>query len=80
MREAQLLFAVIEDAAAILRTVIAELRIRRGRIDVAPEYLQQPLITDLGRIVVDLNGFGVARAASGDLLIGRILFVAADIA
>ena len=52
-----------EDRGAVRRSVVAELRVLRGRIDRAPEVLDQLLVADLARVVHDLHRLGVA----GDL-------------
>src|SRR5262249_53156632 len=63
LRQRALLVAVIEDRAAVLVAVVAELPILRQRIDVVPEHVEQLLIAHLGRVVHDLHRFGVAGAA-----------------
>src|SRR6516165_6354739 len=62
-RQRALLVAVIEDRAAVLVAVVAELPILGQRIDVVPEHVEQLLIAHLGRVVHDLHCFGVAGAA-----------------
>ena len=71
-RERALLVAVIEDRAAVLVAVVAELPILCQRIDVVPEHVEQLLIAHLGRVVHDLHCFGVAGAAARDLLVAGI--------
>src|SRR5262245_45530960 len=75
-----LLVAVIEDRAAVLVAVVAELPILRQRIDVVPEHVEQLLIAHLGRVIHDLHRFGVAGAAARYLLVAGIGGVPAGIA
>src|SRR5262245_47075590 len=70
---------MIEDRAAVLRTVIAELGVFLGRIDIAPENFQQLLVGHLRWIVFDEDRFGMAGAPRRNLLVGRILGLSADV-
>src|SRR5262249_22668297 len=79
-RQRALLVAVIEDRAAVLVAVVAELPILRQRIDVVPEHVEQLLIAHLGRVVHDLHRFGVAGAAARHVLVAGIGGVPAGIA
>src|SRR5262249_15049108 len=79
-RQRPLLLAMIEDRAAVLVAVIAELPILRQRIDVVPEHVEQLVIAHLGRVVHDLHRFGVPGAAVRDLLVAGIGGVPAGIA
>ena len=67
---------MIKNRAAILAPPVAELPVRRGRIDIVPENLQQFLVVDFGGVVCDAHRLGVPGAAGGNLFIGRILLVA----
>src|SRR5687767_10392760 len=58
-----LLVAAIEDRGAILRAVVAELRVLLERVHVAPEDVEELLVRDLRRVVHDLDRLGVARPA-----------------
>src|SRR5262244_150498 len=49
-RQRPLLVAMIEDCAAVLVAVIAELPILRQRIDVVPKHVEQTVIAHLGRV------------------------------
>src|SRR5258708_3971604 len=69
-----------EDRGAILIAVIAELRVCRQRIDVAPEQVEQVFIGDLRGIEHDAHRFGVAGAAGRYFFIGRILLRPAGVA
>src|SRR5262249_58116175 len=64
LRQRALLVGMIEDRAAVLVAVVAELPILRQRIDVVPEHVEQLLIAHLGRVVHDLHRFSVAGAAA----------------
>src|SRR6202049_3664792 len=68
LREALLLLVVIEDGAAVLVAVIAELRIGRDRVDVVPEHVEQLRIADLGGGVCQLDGFRVPGRRGPQLL------------
>src|SRR6478735_860461 len=63
----------IEDRAAVLTPVIAELLILDGGIDVVPEVVEQLRVRDLVRVVVDQHRFRVAGATAAHLLVGGIL-------
>src|SRR5207302_768122 len=77
--ETFLLLVVKEDRAAILIAVIAELRVGGHRIDVVPKRVEQLRVADLAGVVLQLDRFGMAGRAGGDLLIRRILLGAAGI-
>src|SRR5207245_7979831 len=79
LREALLLLVAIEDGAAILVAVIAELRIGRDRIDVVPEHVEQLGVTDLARVVCQLDGFGMPGRAGRHLLVRGVRFGATGI-
>src|SRR5258708_16173049 len=66
-RQRPLLVAMIEDRAAVLVAVIAELPILRQGIDVLPKHVEQLVIAHLGRVVYDLHRFGLPPAALRDL-------------
>ena len=67
-------------AGAVLRADVAELAVLHRRIDVVPEDVEQLLVADLLRVVDDLHRLGVAGAAGRDLLVGRVLRLAARVA
>src|SRR5262249_15103834 len=79
-RQRSLLLAMIEDRAAVLVAVIAELPILRQGIDVVPEHVEQLVIAHLGRVVDDLYRFGMPGAAVRDLLVAGIGGVPAGVA
>src|SRR5215831_13665109 len=79
-RQRPLFVAVIEDRAAVLVAMVAELPILRQGIDVVPEYVEELVIANLGRVVDDLHRFGVAGAAARHLLVAGIGGVPAGIA
>src|ERR1700756_841694 len=79
-RPRPLLVAMIEDRAAVLVAVIAELPILRQEIDVMPKHVEQLVITHLGRVVYDLHRFGMPGAAVRDLLVAGIGGVPAGVA
>src|SRR6516162_7454518 len=79
-RQRPLLLAMIEDRAAVLVAVIAELPILRQRIDVVPKHVEQLVIAHLGRVVDDLHRFGMPSAAVRDLLVAGIGGVSAGVA
>ena len=76
---ALLLFAGIEDGASVLIAAITELAIFDSRVDVAPEDVQQLVVTDFGRVEDDLDHFGVSRTTGGNLLVSGILLASARI-
>src|SRR5262245_22965262 len=80
LRQHPLLLAVIEDRAAVLVAVVAELAILRQRIDVVPEHVEQLLVAHLDRVVDDLDRLGMSGAAVRDLLVAGIGDAAAGIA
>src|SRR5258707_9750419 len=71
-RQRPLLLAMIEDRAAVLVAVIAELPILRQGIDVMPKHVEQLVIAHLGRVVYDLHRFGMPGAAVRDMLVAGI--------
>src|SRR5262245_32545064 len=71
-RQRALLIAVIEDRAAVLVAVVAELPILRQGIDVVPEHVEQLVIAHLGQVVHALHRFGMAGAAARDVLVPGI--------
>src|SRR2546428_9653138 len=80
LRQAALRVVVVEDRGAVLVAVVAELRLRRERVDVVPEDVEQLLVSELAGVVDDLDRLGVARAARRHLLVGGVLGVAARVA
>src|SRR5262249_57090681 len=79
-RQRPLFVAVIEDRAAVLVAMVAKLSILRQGIDVVPEYVEELVIANLGRVADDLHRFGVAGAAARHLLVAGIGGVPAGIA
>ena len=81
-RFGELLLLVIEvvDAGAVLAAAIDKLAAGVGRIDVHPEDLEQLLEADLGRVIADLHGLGVAGGAGRNLLVGRVIDMTVDVA
>jgi len=75
-----LFLVVIEDGRSIPRPHIAELLVRRERIDVLPEHIEQLRVGDLRRSVENLDSIGVAGAARGYFLLRGALLVPARIA
>src|SRR5258708_13695972 len=67
-----LLFIVIEDRAAILGAYIIPLPVQGGRIMRFPEYFQQFIIGDNGRVISDLQGFRMAGCATANFFVGRM--------
>src|SRR5260221_12475896 len=63
---------MIEDRAAVLVAVIAELPILRQGIDVMPKHVEELVITHLGWPVYDLHRFGMPGAAVRDLRVPGI--------
>src|SRR5436309_3119107 len=80
LRETALRVVVVEDRGSILVAVVAELRLRRERVDVVPEDVEQLRVADLARVVDDLDRFGVSGAARRHLLVGGVPGVAAGVA
>src|SRR5258708_24151862 len=79
-RQRPLLVTMIEDRAAVLVAVIAELPILRQGIDVMPKHVEQLVIAHLGWVVYDLHRFGMPGAAVRDLLVAGIGGVPAGVA
>src|SRR5262249_25086181 len=79
-RQRPLLVAMIEDRAAVLVAVIAELPILRQRIDVVPEHVEQLVMLPLGGVDPALPPFGGPGAAGGARLVGGMGGVPAGIA
>ena len=77
---AALLVGVIEDGRAILRADVVALLVGRRRVVRLPEDFQQVVERDFGRVVRDLDHFGVAGAAGADFFVRRVLDVAAAVA
>src|SRR5206468_3306773 len=80
LREAALGVVVVEDRGAVLVAVVAELRLRRERVDVVPEDVEQLRVADLAGVVDDLDRLRVAGAARRHLLVGGVLGMAAGVA
>src|SRR5256885_10724652 len=62
----------VEDLGGVLRSVVAELTLVVGRVDVVPEDVEQLVVADDARVELDLHRLHVAGAARGDLLVRRI--------
>jgi len=71
---------MIKNGGTVLIALIAELLIRRRRIDIVPEYIQDSGVRDLVRVVDDLNRFSMAGPPRGHFLICRVDFLPAGIA
>src|SRR3989442_4865512 len=71
---------VVEDGRAVLESIVTELPVRRGWINVVPEDLQELGVADLGGIEEDLDRLRVAGLPGRHVLVGRILLHAAGIA
>src|SRR5437016_11850391 len=69
-----------EDGGAVLRAYIWTLAVRRGGIVHVPESLQQLLVGNLRWVIGQLHHFGMASLIGANILIGRILGLAAQIA
>src|SRR5260370_3847929 len=74
-----LLGVVREDDRAVLVPVVGALAVHRRRIVHVPERVQQLRVRDLGRVVSDLDGLGVAGPARADLLVRPVVNRAAVI-
>ena len=48
---------MIEDGSAVLGSLVRELALRIGRIDLGPEDVEELLVQDFSRVVGDLHGF-----------------------
>ena len=62
-----------EDRAAVLLADVGALAIQRRRVVVLPEDGEQRVVADDGRVVLDLDDFGVAGVPIADVLVGGIL-------
>src|SRR5215470_19273233 len=69
-----------EDRGAILRADVWSLPVYGCGIVGLPEHVQQPIVVNLCRIVRHLNHFGVTSFICANILVSRILCVAAKIA
>src|SRR5947209_6871863 len=63
---------MVENRGAILRAIIRPLPIASRRIVVLPKHVEQVVIGDLGRIVLDLHNLRVAGPVGADVLVRRI--------
>src|SRR5262249_16951654 len=79
-RQRPLLVAVIEDHAAVLVAMVAELPILRQGIDVVPEHVEELVIHPLGGAVHSLHRWGGAGAPARPLLVAGMGGVPAGIA
>ena len=61
LRDLLLLWAVVEDAAAVLRAGVWALAVGGGRVVHAVEVLDQAAVGDLRGVEDNLEGFGVCR-------------------
>ena len=75
-----LLFIMLEDGAAVLRTYVITLSVEAGRVVCFPEHFQQLVIGDDRGIVNDLEGFRMTGGAGAYFLIGGVGHGAACIA
>ncbi len=75
-----LLGVVIEDDRAVLRADVGALPVLGGRIVDREEHIQEVAVGDHRGIEADLHHLGVAGAAAADLLVARMVDVAAGIA
>src|SRR5207253_3252056 len=75
-----LLRGMKEDGGAVLRAHVWTLAVRRGGIVHVPESLKQLLVRNLRRVIGQLHHFGVTSLIGANILIGRILGLAAQIA
>src|SRR6476646_4742014 len=74
------LLGVVEvDSRSVLVPVIRTLAIEGRRVVHVPEGVQQLVVRDLGRVIGHLYRLGVARAATANLLIRRVVAVASRI-
>src|ERR1700693_2373960 len=62
-----------EDGGAILLAHVRPLSVQGRRVVVFPEDVQELLVGDLRRVVLDLHGLGVARSSRTDTLVRRVL-------
>ena len=62
-----------------IRSAIEELTSGIGRVNLLPEYVQQPLIREYIRVECDLYGLSMPRCLRAYFLVGWIYFVAACI-
>ena len=76
----RLLRRVREDRGPILRADVPALPVHLGRIVKAPERVHELAVGDLARVERHLDPLRVPRAAAADVLVGRILGLAADVA
>src|ERR1700674_5089374 len=75
-----LLRGVVEkDRRAVLVTVVGALAVQGRRVVHVPEGIQQLVVRDLCRVVSDLDRLSVTGPARADLLVGRVVPVAARI-
>src|SRR3989338_2773734 len=74
-RQIFLLFVVIENSRCVLSSLVRELPAVIGRIDLAPEDVQELVIGNPGRVKRNLHGLPVAGAARGNFLIRRVFLL-----
>jgi len=75
-----LLFGVvIENRGTILRSRVGPLPVQLRGIVVLPEDIQQLFIGNLGRIIVDLDRFGMPGAIRTNIFVRRILHLPARV-
>src|SRR5258708_7104282 len=75
-----LLRRMIEDGGAVLCSPVRALAVELRGIVILPENLEQVGVANFGRIVVNFNRFGVARAVSADVFVRGTLGLPAEIA
>src|SRR5439155_5939628 len=70
---------VEEDRGSVLRPDVRTLPVLGGWIVIFPEHVEQPVVGDLFRIELDLDGLRVPRAIGADVLVSRVRPAAAGI-
>lgn len=79
-RQLFLLFSTVEDHGPVLASLVGELPVDGGGIDVLPVNVKNPAIAGLYRIEDDLNRLAVAGPVRGNFFVGRVGLGAARIA
>lgn len=69
----QLLFGVIEDSGAILRSDVRSLPVFRRRVVILPENIEKLFVGDFCRIKNNLHNFGMPRAIGAYHFVCRVL-------
>src|ERR1039458_2471618 len=76
-RRRALVVSVEEDRRAILAADVPTLAVACRGVVGRPERREQVVVGDPGRVVLDLDRFGVTRAPAADLLVGWVVGVGA---